>query len=148
MRNLITICFALFLCRPAAAIEGYIFVSSSMPKPVLLSLAKEAGLTGFVMVLNGFGKSPDPLKAQSFAQEINKSCCAKYPPTWIAHPPLFDKFAVKATPTFVLEVEQDQFVKISGDMGLGNALKYFAQESTNPKIRDTSLKIYKKSFQY
>ncbi len=129
----------------------YVFVSTAMPKKLLMQLAKEASITKSTLVLRGFDEKTGSLNgAKEFVAEINATCCGKNPPSWTIHPKLYETFGVKFTPAFVLakgtSLSASDFVLISGDMGLPNALKFFAQRSANFEIRSMASEIYTKSF--
>lgn len=129
----------------------YIFISSNMPRIAVMQLARDAALSKATLILRGFDRgNPTMDGAQAYVNEINANCCGKNPPGWVVHPKLFEKFSIKKTPAFVLAKEPSpelsNFVLVTGEMGLANALKFFAQESTNPEIRAVSTDIYMRSF--
>jgi type-F conjugative transfer system pilin assembly protein TrbC len=128
--------------------RAYIFVSSATPRESLVSLAKEASVSGIPIIVNGLGKHLDIPKGQSFANEINRACCSRGPiSTWYAHPELFQRFQIKEVPAFVI-VHSDgkEFSKVSGDMALGNALKFFAKDSQHADIRAYASSVYQRTF--
>ncbi len=129
----------------------YVFVSTAMPKNLLMQLAREASITKSTLVLRGFDQKTGSLNsAKEFVAEINATCCGNNPPSWTIHPKLYETFGVKFTPAFVLakgnNFSASDFVLISGDIGLPNALKFFAQRSANFEIRSKASEIYTKSF--
>lgn len=128
----------------------YVFVSSSMPTQTVVSLAREASRTRATLVLRGFPDSSTVNGAREYVEKINQACCDKKGPGWIVHPKLFESFAIKSVPAFVLtqtETPQQGVTSVvSGDMALANALKFFAQESRNPTIRTNASRIYENAF--
>ncbi len=129
----------------------YVFVSTSMPKNSLMQLAREAALTKATLVLRGFDEKTGSLEgAKEFVAAINATCCGKNPPAWTIHPKLYETFGVKLTPAFVLakgvNPSARDFALVSGDVGLPNALKFFAQHSANLEVRSRASEIYTKSF--
>lgn len=131
--------------RPAQW-RTYIFVSTQMPRSSLVALAREASQAHAVLVLNGFGlKDPTLPATQKMIDEINNDCCQPRGAQWLIHPKLYDRYKVKATPTFVLALGEGEgagdFSRIAGDISLANALKYF-QESKSEGIRKQSKVVY------
>lgn len=130
---------------------SYIFVSTSMPRSSVMQLAKEAAMSRSTLVLRGFDKKNQTMEGvQAYVNDINGNCCGKNPPSWVVHPKLYETFNVRIAPAFVLSKgqnpSQSDFALISGDMSLGNALKFFAQGSANPEIRSKASEIYTKTF--
>lgn len=130
---------------------SYVFVSSTMPRASVLQLAKEASLTKSTLVLRGFDVKTGTLNgAKEYVEDINANCCGKTPPSWVIHPKLYETFGVKLTPAFVLakgtNPTPNDFALVSGDIGIANALKTFAQRSANPEVRTKASEIYTKSF--
>lgn len=130
---------------------SYVFVSSAMPRAAVLQLAKEASLTKSTLVLRGFDEKTGTLDgAKAYVADINANCCGKNPPSWTIHPKLYETFGIKFTPAFVLakgiNPSSNDFALVSGDIGLPNALKFFAQRSTNSEVRTKASEIYTKSF--
>jgi conjugal transfer pilus assembly protein TrbC len=130
---------------------SYIFVSTSMPRSSVMQLAKEAAMSRSTLVLRGFDKKNQTMEGvQAYVNDINGNCCGKNPPSWVVHPKLYETFNVRVTPAFVLSKgqspSQSDFALISGDMSLGNALKFFAQGSANSEIRTKASEIYTKTF--
>lgn len=122
-----------------------------MPRAVVLQLASEAAKTKSTLVLRGFdGRSPTLNGAKEYVADINANCCGKTPPSWTIHPKLYETFGVKSTPSFVLakgvNPSPTDFALVSGDIGLPNALKFFAQRSANSEVRTKASEIYTKSF--
>ncbi|WP_431798272.1 type-F conjugative transfer system pilin assembly protein TrbC (plasmid) [Cupriavidus metallidurans] len=97
---------------PAPAKRGandlIIFVSFSMPKPVLTELARQAKETGAVMVVRGF--KDGSLRATKLAAlEVNRAGAP-----WEIHPDLFKAFKVTAVPTFVVASAEAESVLEDG----------------------------------
>lgn len=129
----------------------YIFVSTKMPRDSVLTLAREAAFTKATLVFKGYPPGPDGLAAlQKYIAEINASCCAKQAVQWALYPQLFERYSIKSAPSFVLAygagVTSRDFISVSGDMSLANALKFFSQEATNPVFRSTATSVYVKAY--
>ncbi len=128
----------------------YVFVSTNMPSRALISLAKEAASTQATLVLKGFPGTATLNGAREYAEQINRACCDKQGPGWIVHPKLYENFDIRSVPAFVLtksDVKQDSLTSIvAGDMGVSNALKFFAQESKSDHVRAAARRIYERSF--
>jgi conjugal transfer pilus assembly protein TrbC len=130
----------------------FVFVSTQMPRTSLVELAREAKELDAILVLRGTGKTDVFASSRTFVDSVNKECCENKGPAWIIHPAYFALYKVTAAPTFVLSQDQPptqdpapQFVKISGDMAIGNALKFFAQQASSPKLRQIASEIYRKN---
>lgn len=132
--------------------SAFIFVSLRLPDATLIALARDARRAGASMVLNGFihdgprGLEDTKLKVA----QLNEACCNKGAPHWMINPMLFKRYDVVRTPTFVIgkgtsDKAQD-YSKVSGEMGLPNALKFFAQESRIPDIKKRAGEVYYKAF--
>jgi type-F conjugative transfer system pilin assembly protein TrbC len=122
-----------------------------MPKTTVMQLAREASISKSTLVLRGFDDKSNSINgAREYVSEINGKCCGKTPPSWTIHPKLYEMFGVKSTPAFVLakgiKPSISDFVLISGDIGLPNALKFFSQNSANSEIRAKASEIYTKTF--
>jgi conjugal transfer pilus assembly protein TrbC len=131
--------------RPAQW-RTYIFVSTQMPRSSLVALAREASQAHAVLVLNGFSfKAPTLQATQKLIDEINNDCCKPNGAQWLIHPKLFDRYKVKVAPAFVLALGEGEgagdFSRLTGDISLANALKYF-QESKYEGIRRQSKAVY------
>lgn len=160
-KHAIASCLALMACATNAQSladsfrpptwASYVFVSSAMPRATVLQLAKEASLTKSTLVLRGFDEKTGTLDgAKTYVADINANCCGKNPPSWTIHPKLYETFGIKFTPAFVLAKgitpSSNDFALVSGDIGLPNALKFFAQRSANSEVRTKASEIYTKSF--
>lgn len=128
----------------------YIFVTTKMPRANLMALAREASRTKAILVFNGFEEEGGVAALQKKIAEINVFCCDKREVSWIIHPKLFERYRVKSAPAFVIAQEQeasltprmDDFVMVSGDMTLANALKFIAQESKVSAIKKRAGDVY------
>lgn len=136
----------------ATGLSGYIFVSSKMPHATLVELARDARRTGMTMVLNGYSiDGPGGMDATKLkVVEINKACCNQSGAHWQVNPLLFARYKINATPAFVIargtgDRSQD-YSKVSGEMGVPNALKFFAQQSQQPDVRRKANEIYVRAF--
>ena len=152
----------------------YIFVSTGMPHQSLVALAREAVLVnGANIVFRGFpGSTFDLQGEQRLIAQLNQECCGVTPdvtsprsstpstrqhvaqpprvPAWSIDPALFRRFDVSVVPTFVLaetgNAGDQTFTKVSGDMALANALKFFAQGSSSPARRQAAATIYQAAY--
>ncbi len=129
----------------------YIFVSTTLPRATLIQLAKEASLSKSILVFNGMGASAQDLpNLQKSIAEITEACCQNKTVAWVIHPKLYERYAVKVTPTFVVAKgdgkQSSDFALVAGDMSLGNALKFIAQGSQNPSMRSRATDLYLKTF--
>lgn len=156
--------FVLLLCATGAKAQAlvqafqkpvwstYIFVSTGMPRQNLVALARDSVNAKATLVLRGgFEPKAGGLeKLQKMVLDINAQCCSKVPATWVIDPKLFEQFQVKAAPTFVLTqaraFDAQMTATVSGDMELANALKYVAQNSKSPALRDRAVALYQSSF--
>lgn len=128
----------------------YIFVSTTMPRLALVDLAREAAQAHATLVLRGFatplGQPVDLPAMQRLIAEINTACCDKRPVAWMVDPKLFDRYRVHAVPAFVLangtSADGRSYSLVTGDMALANALKFFAQTSALPTVRDRAAALY------
>lgn len=130
---------------------SYIFVSTTLPKVTLIQLAREAQASKSVLVFNGMGtKAKDLPNLQKLVAEVTSICCENKQVSWAIHPKLFDRYAVRVTPSFVLAKgegnDSDDFAIVSGDMSLAHALKFMAQGSKNQNIRGKAADLYTKTF--
>lgn len=128
-----------------------VFVSTSMPRQQVVSLARQAVLTRATLVLAGFPKwDPTPAGARAWVAQINDECCKDRGASWMVDPKLFKSYSVLQVPAFVLtkggEPSPASFSKVSGDMDIGNALKFFNQESRLEPIRIEAERRYNHSF--
>jgi conjugal transfer pilus assembly protein TrbC len=141
----------------------YVFVSSQTPQASLVGLAREATQAGAVLVLRGFPANDATLAgAQAFTAHIDAACCGVEPkradatagagivPAWVVDPKLYQTFGVRAVPAFVLartgSTREQDFCEVEGDMALANALKFFAQKSASPAIRQQAAQVYAHAF--
>ena len=142
----------------------YVFVSTGMPRQALVDLAREAGQAHAAVVFRGFpGGQFDLGGEQRYIAQLNADCCDVHPavggaaalraaavPAWSIDPALYRRFAVDVVPTFVLAATgaagEQTFSKVSGDMALANALKYFAQQSAISVIRQQATSIYQSTY--
>ena len=149
----------------------YVFVSTTMPHQGLVELAREASQAQASMVFRGFpGSSFDLGGEQRLIAQLNAECCgvdagsaqsqagsstssraaARAVPAWSIDPALYRRFEVSVVPTFVLAgtgAAGDQaFTKVAGDMALASALKYFAQGSAIPALRQAAVSIYQSAY--
>lgn len=130
-------------------IDRYIFVSTKMPDQDLIELAAQAQISKMTMVLFGFIDSSsaglEHTKIKIF--EINNSCCSRNGPSWMIYPLLFEKFNVRVSPSFVISkktpLNPSDFVMVSGEMSVQNALKYIYAGAINPLIRADAKSAYK-----
>lgn len=128
-----------------------VFVSTNMPKDQLVNLARQAKTTKAAMLLSGFPSSQPTISgAKAFISEINVTCCSGNGPAWYIDPAPFKQFNITAIPSFVLSkgraASTNSFSKVSGDMDIGNALKFFAQESKLDPVRVAARELYSTSF--
>ncbi|NHR07807.1 type-F conjugative transfer system pilin assembly protein TrbC [Chromobacterium haemolyticum] len=132
--------------------NSYIFVSLKMPSSTLIALAKESQQAGIPMILAGFeGNQTSIGTTRDRIQSINSACCGKRGGTkWQIYPQLFERYKIHEVPTFVLAKGDSEspadFVKISGDIALADALKRIAQQSTQAEMRARAKQIYTKAF--
>lgn len=136
----------------ATGLSGYIFVSAKMPQTTLVNLARDAHRTGMTMVLNGYAvDGPGGMDAtKQKVVEINRACCAKSGAHWQINPLLVARYKIRAVPTFVIARgtgnRPSDFAKISGEMSVANALKSFAQQSSQADIRRKATETYTRAF--
>lgn len=136
----------------------YVFVSTGMPRSRLVELAREASAADAVLVFRGFAQpaeggagAPVSLQAlQTLVAEVDASCCQAKKPAWTVDPKLFERYRITAAPSFCLAWGEagrvQDFSAIAGDMALGNALKFMAQQSALPGIRKRAAAIYQEAF--
>ena len=112
-----------------------IFVSTKMPRESLINLARQAQRTRATLVLNGFEAGHVGMgEAQQWVGQINRDCCGvSGGAAFEIDPKKFQQYAVKSVPAFVItpfdSATPEQWTKVSGDMDLGNAFKFFASQS-------------------
>lgn len=129
----------------------YIFVSTRMPRQEVVALARQASQAQAVLVLNGFGGDDATLlSTQRYIADINATCCGKYPAGWLIDPVIVQRYHVSAVPAFAVAQGQSadpgEYSVVTGDMGLSQALKFFAQESRLPSARQYATDLYYRSF--
>lgn len=136
----------------ASGMSGYVFVSGSMPDSSLIALARDARAVGMSLVLNGYIQDgPNGLEAtKRRIAAINSACCANAGAHWQINPLLFQRYDIKAVPAFVIARGTGNgpadFSKITGEMSVPNALKFFGQTSKLPEVKSKANSIYVKAF--
>ena len=134
-----------------------IFVSTTTPRTSLVDLAREASRAGAVLVFRGFAEDPAYTDApvnlqglQMLVAEIDAQCCKGSKVTWVVDPRIFDRYKVRAAPSFVIAwgdaARPQDYSLVSGDMALANALKTMAQRSALPGIRTRAAAVYAHAF--
>ena len=98
----------------------YIFVSFSMPKEALKTLALETKKHKAVLVIRGLIENSF-LKTAMLLKDLGESV--------VLDPLLFREYNVVVAPTFI-EVDQAGYQKISGNITLAYALQKFKEEGT------------------
>lgn len=129
----------------------YIFVSTRMPRQEVIALARQASQAQAVLVLNGFGGDDATLlSTQRYIAGINATCCGKYPAGWLIDPVIAQRYHVNAVPAFAIAQGQSadpgEYSVVTGDMGLSQALRFFAQQSRLPSARQYATDLYYRSF--
>jgi len=131
-------------------LSAYIFVSSSLSETTLINLARDASKTGMTLVLNadfttGAGAREETRRRVAM---IDEACCGRRSVSWMINPILFDRYKIRAVPTFVIaqgeSADPSDYSKVSGEMSVANALKFFYQGSQIPAIKKKSGEIYQK----
>ena len=136
----------------ANTMRAFIFVSMKLSDTTLIALARDSRRAGVGLVLQGFiHEGPRGLEdTKARIAEINRACCNNNVANWQINPILFQRYDVKAVPAFVIAKgsgkNSTDFSKISGEMSLGTALKFFAQESRIPDIRKRAGQVYYQTF--
>lgn len=127
---------------------GYLFVSEHVSDTALIPLARDARAAGFTIVINGFWGDLNATRQR--VARINEACCNKSGAHWQINPMLFRRYQVTAVPSFVISVGPGDapadFSKVTGEMSVGNALKYFAQQSRVPAVRQVARDAYARAF--
>lgn len=127
---------------------GYVFVSQALSDTTLIPLARDAQRAGLTIVVNGFWN--DLATTRERVARINDACCGKNGARWQINPTLFQRYQVTAVPSFVLSVgagaQAQDFSKVTGEMSVANALKYFAQQSRVPAVRRFATMTYTRAF--
>ncbi|VVE56501.1 hypothetical protein PAQ31011_05111 [Pandoraea aquatica] len=129
----------------------FIFISTDMPQQSVIALAREASLSRSVIVLTGFSGGDNTLTStQAYVAQINNICCAKQPGRWIVDPVLTRRYQVKTAPSFVVArgsgEAASEYSKVSGNISLAQALKYFAQDSKIQAARDYAKSVYTNTY--
>ena len=108
-----------FICGTAAADSRiiYVFVSSSMSKPNLIELVREAKAHEAAVVLQGLIKNSFEKTVKFLAEIIQKSEYGV-----IIDPTLFEEYKIIRVPSFVI-VRASGYDKISGNITLKFALE-------------------------
>jgi conjugal transfer pilus assembly protein TrbC len=133
---------------PAGEPGGYVFVSEKLSDTTLIPLARDAQRTGFTLVLNGFWGDLNATRRR--VAQINDTCCGKKGARWQINPLLYQRYRVTAVPSFVLSVGPGSgtgdFSKVTGEMSVANALKFFAQRSELDAVRRVASSTYTRAF--
>ena len=135
----------------------YVFVSTSMPRTAIVDLARESSRAHATLVFRGFpqadgaaGRPVDFQALELFVARINAECCKGSNASWMVDPRLYDRYGVRAVPSFVVawgeSAKPQDFSRVDGDMALANALKFFAQQSAIPGIRSRAADVYSSAF--
>ena len=125
--------------------ELYVFVSTSMPKPLLKTYASEAKKYGGVLVFkglpNGSFKELAVLVAELYTGSIDAANDTSSPGLQIDDE-AFDRFEVSAVPTIILSTTSEYqphqttviiYDKITGNVGIKYALEQFSSSGTLAK---------------
>jgi conjugal transfer pilus assembly protein TrbC len=127
---------------------GYVFVSENLSDTTLIPLARDAQRTGLTLVLNGFWGDLGATRRR--VAQINDACCGKKGARWQINPLLYQRYHVNAVPSFVLSVGPGtgaaDFSKVTGEMSVANALKFFAQQSQVDAVRRLASVTYTRAF--
>ena len=145
----------------------YVFVATSLPHSTLVSLAREAAVTRAKLVFRGFANGAFDIGGeQRLVAQLNEECCHVEPdapltqsrssqgqltaPAWSIDPMLYTQFNVDQVPAFVLSANgatgDKSYSKVTGDMAIATALKFFAQRSSVGSIKTQAAAIYQASF--
>ena len=125
--------------------ELYVFVSTSMPKPLLKTYAQEAKKYGGVLVFkglpNGSFKELAVLVGELNTGSIDAASDTSLPGMQIDDE-AFDRFEVSAVPTIILSISSQYqphqttevvYDKITGNVGIKYALEQFSSSGTLAK---------------
>ena len=132
-------------------LSGYVFVSLSMPDSDLIGIARDAYRSGMTIVLNGYmdgyPKNKDETQRRVF--EINRACCGeKGAAHWMVNPPLYVRYNIASVPAFVVAKGTGSgpmdYSKVSGEMSIPIALRFFYQKSQIPEVKAKSYEIYQR----
>lgn len=134
--------------RASGAPGAYVFVSERLADTALIPLARDARRAGFTLVVNGFWGDLDATRQR--VARINAACCGSAGAHWQVNPLLFERYHIAAVPSFVLAVGpgagRQDFSKVTGEISVANALKFFAQQSALPVVRRQAAAIYTRAF--
>lgn len=132
----------------AAQPGGYVFVSARLSDTTLIPLARDAAQAGLTLVVNGFWG--DLATTRQRVAQINEACCRQKSPSWQINPLLFQRYRIGAVPSFVVAVgpgaTDADYSKVTGEMSVANALKFFAQKSQLPAVRRYATTTYTNAF--
>lgn len=132
----------------AAQPGGYVFVSARLSDTTLIPLARDAGQAGLTLVVNGFWGDLEATRRR--VAQINEACCRQKTPGWQINPLLFQRYRIEAVPSFVVSVgpgaTDADYSKVTGEMSVANALKFFAQKSQLPGVRRYATAAYASAF--
>ena len=133
---------------PAGQAGGYVFVSEQVSDTALIPLARDAQRAGFTLVVNGFWGDVNATRQR--VARINETCCGQNGARWQINPMLFQRYRVTPVPSFVLTVGPGNgpgdFSKVTGEMSVANALKFFAQQSKVAAVRRLAATTYTRAF--
>ena len=119
-KNAIVACCKLILIMlwsgSANAVEYYVFISLSMPKPSIKQLLEQSKELDAQVVLRGFVNNSHRITAQIMQDLVT---AAKY--GLIVDPELFSQYEVKQVPTFVV-VDNDKYDKLAGNISWNEAI--------------------------
>lgn len=122
--------------KPTSGSDLMVFVSASMPPDVIRNYSRQAKEYGAVMVLRGFVKDKMS-ETRKLITSLNAGGAE-----WMIQPQSFKLFKIDRVPTIVLSMHaasgsltedgcaaESEYVKISGDVGIGPALNAFASKA-------------------
>lgn len=122
--------------KPTGGSDLLVFVSASMPPDTIRNYSRQAKEYGAVMVLRGFVKDKMS-ETRKLVTALNAGGAE-----WMIQPQSFKLFKVDRVPTIVLSMHaanssltedgcaaETEYVKISGDVGIGPALNTFASKA-------------------
>ncbi len=132
-------------------LSGYVFVSLAMPDSHLIGIARDAYRSGMTIVLNGYmdGYPRNKDETQKRVLEINRACCGERGGAhWMINPPLYDRYKISNVPAFVIAKGASSspmdYSKVSGEMSIPIALRFFYQNSQIPEVKTKSHEIYQR----
>lgn len=112
--------------EPTQEATVYIFVSFSMPKETIKTLAHEAEKQKGILVIRGLVDNSF-VKTAKVMQEIGVGV--------VLDPTLFKEYDIKVVPTF-MQKHKNAYQRIAGNVSLSYALEVFTRE----KVEDETLK--------